>query len=103
VNSGQPFDLETERQKAAATRNYVTPAVITLVLYFILWVPGLVANIVYYLQASNDQTLVGRAPEGKGCLIVLFAVFVVLPIVIFVGIFLILFAGSVFTAVSSSH
>ncbi len=34
-------------RQAAATRSYTTPAVITLVLYFVLWLPGLIANIVY--------------------------------------------------------
>ena len=100
---GQPFDIDTERQRAAATRTYVTPAVITLVLYFVFWLPGLVANIVYYMQASNDQALVGRAPEGKGCLVALLVLFVGIPVLVIA--FFVVFAilGSVLTATVGSH
>ena len=89
MNQNQPFDVDLERQRAAATRSYVTPAVITLILYFLLWVPGLVANIVYYIQSSNDQALVGRAPDGKGCLTALLVVFVGLPVAV-IGIFVVI-------------
>ena len=60
--------IHAERRRAAAARSYVTPAVLTLVLYCVLWLPGLVANIVYLQAASGDEKLVGQAPEGKGCL-----------------------------------
>ena len=103
MTSSQPFDVDTERQRTAATRSYVTPAVITLVLYFCLWVPGLVANIVYYMQASNDQALVGRPPEGKGCLVALLVFFVGLPILAIAGFFFIAILGSILTATVGSH
>jgi hypothetical protein len=63
------IDIDYERQRAASTRDYTTPAVITLILYFVCWLPGVIANIIYYLQARNDEALVGREPQGKGCLL----------------------------------
>jgi hypothetical protein len=51
------------------------------VLYFVLWLPGLIANIVYGLNARRDERLIGRAPDGKGCLVAMLWVFVVLPVV----------------------
>lgn len=64
------------------TRSYVTPAVITMVLYLVLWLPGLIANIVYWQSAARDQRLSGHAPEGKGCLLALFIVFGALPLIL---------------------
>lgn len=65
----QHIDIDYERQRAASVRDYTTPAVITLILYFVCWLPGVIANIIYYLQARNDEALVGREPQGKGCLL----------------------------------
>lgn len=67
--SHPPVDIDYERERAAATRDYTTPAVITLILYFVCWLPGIIANIIYYLQAQNDEALIGRSPQGKGCLL----------------------------------
>lgn len=89
------FDVELERRRAAAQRSYTTPAVITLLLYWLFWLPGFVANIVYWQQASRDEELIGREPEGKGCLMALFIVFTVLPLV---GLLLVLISFVLFAA-----
>lgn len=73
---------EEDRRRAAAMRGDVTPAIWTLVLYIVLWVPGLVANIVYLQPASRDQRLTGQAPEGKSCLTALLVVFIIIPLVL---------------------
>ncbi len=89
---------EDEQRRAAMTRSYVTPAVITMVLYLVLWLPGLIANIVFWQEASRTERLIGRSPEGKGCLLALFIVFVLLPVVLVcVGIALFATVGSVRT------
>jgi hypothetical protein len=44
--------------------------------------PGLIANIVFWQEASRVEQQTGRSPEGKGCLIELFLVYVILPLVI---------------------
>ncbi|CCF84634.1 hypothetical protein [Nitrolancea hollandica] len=75
---------EEDRRRAAAMRSYVTPALITLLLYFVFWLPGLIANIMYWQAASHDQRLTGVAPEGKKYLAILFIVFVGVPIAFFV-------------------
>ena len=76
-------DYDTFRRISAEQKSFTTPAIITLVLYFVLWLPGLIANIVYLNEANNVQRLSGRAPEGKGCLIAMLVVFVALPILLF--------------------
>jgi hypothetical protein len=49
-----------------STKSFTTPAIITLVLYFVFWIPGLIANVVYYNEANSIQKRTGREPEGKG-------------------------------------
>lgn len=80
-NPYPPFDYETERRRAAAARDYTTPAVLTLVLYFVMWLPGLIANIIYYLQATEDERLTGHPPQGKGCLVALLVFWVGVPLI----------------------
>jgi hypothetical protein len=78
----EPFDDETERRRMAATRDYTTPAILTLVLYFVMWLPGLIANIIYFMQASEDEKLAGHPPRGKGCLLALLIVWVAGPLLL---------------------
>lgn len=78
----EPFDYETERRRAAAARDYTTPAVLTLVLYFVMWLPGLIANIIYFMQASEDEKLTGHPPQGKGCLLSMLIVWVAGPLLL---------------------
>lgn len=74
-------DYDALRRVSAEQRSFTTPAVITLVLYLVLWLPGLIANIVYLNEANNVERMAGRAPEGKGCLIAMLIVFVGLPVI----------------------
>jgi hypothetical protein len=50
------------------TKSYTTPAIITLVLYCVLWLPGLIANIVYLVEARKTKQITGITPDGYGCL-----------------------------------
>ncbi|MDI3340700.1 MAG: hypothetical protein QJR03_09225 [Sphaerobacter sp.] len=75
VDTDPSFDIELERRRGAAMRTYTTPAVITLRLYWVFWLPGFIANLVYWQQAARDEQLIGRAPDGKGCLLWRFIVF----------------------------
>jgi hypothetical protein len=72
-------NYEEDRRRAAAGRTYTSPAIFTLVLYWIFWIPGLIANIAYLQAAGRDQALTGKEPEGKGCLIWLLWIFGILP------------------------
>lgn len=75
-------DLEAYRRIGAAQRSFTTPAIITLVLYLVLWIPGFIANIVYWREANNVQRLMGHAPEGKGCLLAMLWVFTIIPLLL---------------------
>jgi hypothetical protein len=71
------------------TKSYTTPAVITLVLYCVLWIPGLIANIVYLVEANKTREITGTNPDGYGCLWALLITICIVP-AIGGGIFLIL-------------
>ena len=73
---------ETLRAIAAA-KSYYGEAILTLLLYWLLlWIGGVIANIIFLNSASNTQKITGVAPEGKGCLTALLWVHVILPIVL---------------------
>ncbi|TVR71581.1 MAG: hypothetical protein EA415_11115 [Sphaerobacteraceae bacterium] len=92
----ESIDIDYERQRAAATRDYTTPAVITLILYFVCWLPGIIANVIYYLQAQKDEAMIGRAPQGKGCLLALLLVFNgLIALGVLVYCLLIVFSGAI--------
>lgn len=76
-----PYYSAAEYQRqAAAGRSYTTPAVITLLLYLLFWLPGLIANIIYLFASSGDKRTSGVTPQGHGCLVALAVVFVLLPV-----------------------
>jgi hypothetical protein len=66
------YSYEDHRKMALATKSFTGAAVITLVLYFLLWIPGLIANILFYKEAREVKRVTGRAPAGMGCLSFMF-------------------------------
>jgi hypothetical protein len=65
-----------------APQSFTTPAVICMVLYCTLWLPGLIANIVYLVEARKARTLTEATPQGYGCLWALLLVAGILPLAI---------------------
>ncbi len=56
---------------APRMRSFRWQAFIALVLYFPFFLPGLIANIIWWNQARSLQAATGIAPRGKGCLTVM--------------------------------
>ncbi len=50
--------------EAARTKSYTNAAVIVLVLYFLLWLPGLIANIMYVREAHQTEKTAGQSLPG---------------------------------------
>jgi len=81
--SGTVHANHRDRYRAAREeRSFITPAILTLVLYFVLWLPGLVANLVYLQAANRDEALLGHEPEGLTFLNVLLAFGLILGLAI---------------------
>ncbi len=68
-------EVEHYRRINDSSKSFTTPAIFTLILYFFGWVPGLIANIVYFNEANAIQKRTGKEPEGKGCLLALLILF----------------------------
>jgi hypothetical protein len=79
-NHDQELDQSRNNESPAPGESYVRYAVLSLVLYFALWVPGFLVNTVYLARALGEERETGRAPEGKGCLIALIIAGMVVPI-----------------------
>ncbi len=68
--------------------SYTTPAVLILILYWLGWLPGFVANIIFLVLANGTKRRIGRRPDGYGCLIALMffcggGLFIVLGVYLF--------------------
>jgi len=74
ASTQQQLELAIKR-----TKDFSTPAVITLVLYLCLWLPGVIANALYLQEANKIKAETGHDPAGRGCLFSMFLIFVVAP------------------------
>jgi len=55
--------VEDQLVRAALARSYTTPTVITLFLYCAFYVPGLLANLMYFFSTRADRELTGASPR----------------------------------------
>jgi hypothetical protein len=65
---------------AAQTRSFMPQAILTFILYWIVWVPGFIANLSSNGEAKAAERTAGNTLPGVGCLQVQFMLFGVLPI-----------------------
>lgn len=84
--------------------DFTTKAVVTAVLYAVFWFPGMIGNVLWWLEAKRIKDRSGSAPPGYGCLLWMFILFVGVPIAI-AGLFLLLLllAGISLTGWLASH
>jgi hypothetical protein len=68
------------RRALAEDRSFTGSAVLVFVLYWLLWLPGLVTNIMYLNEARRVKRITGRSPSGMGCLWVLL-IFAIAPLI----------------------
>jgi hypothetical protein len=65
----QTPSLADQEKAAARLKSYTHAAVIVLVLYFLFYAPGLIANIWYLVEAKHDERLAGRSLPGVWILV----------------------------------
>jgi hypothetical protein len=61
-------------------KDYNVTALIILLLYLLFYLPGLIANIIYWSQARQEAKRIGKNPDGMGCLTALLVVLGALPL-----------------------
>jgi hypothetical protein len=73
MQEAQRFQNAVAVQQIAAARvkSYTGPAILVLVLYLFLWLPGFIANILYYSDAKRMERVAGHSLPGAGCLAVM--------------------------------
>ena len=59
-------------------QSFTTKAVLVLVLYWMFWIPGLIANYLFYREARQTERIAGTSLPGTGCLAVMLGFNVVL-------------------------
>ncbi len=60
--------------------SFMSLAIVTLILYSFLWVPGVVCNGICLSLAHRERKRLGVKPDGYGCLFMMLMLFVALPI-----------------------
>lgn len=68
VDNHPAISTDDMRRVMAEQRSFTGSAVLVFALYLLLWVPGLIANILYLNEARRVKRIIGRSPSGIGCL-----------------------------------
>src|SRR3990170_1531829 len=79
--TGDEFDRIGMRT-LALSKSYVGAAFLTWFLYWLLYIPGLIMNIVYLQEANRLRQATGVTPSGKGCLDALLVIYVWVPLAV---------------------
>ncbi len=80
-----------------ASKSYVGSAFLTLLFYYVgFYFIGLICNIVFISKSNESQRISGVSPSGRGCLIFLLWVHIIIPIIAII----ILLAGGGLAAAS---
>ena len=83
---------QQELQKAiAAQKSYIGPSIITFILYWLFYLPGLIVNLMYIGDANRTAKIAGQKPSGYGCLIALM-IFGIFPLIA-TGLLILAFLG----------
>ena len=71
-------ELAQNERTLARMKSYTLNAVLTFVLYWLFWLPGLIVNYVYYREAKRMEQKAGQSLPGVGCLSVMLWINVIL-------------------------
>lgn len=65
-------------------KSYVGPAWVTLALYYVgFFFIGLVCNLVFLSKSKESMRITGSNPSGRGCLLFLLWVHLIIPVIVF--------------------
>ncbi len=68
MNPERPSSQQPQNVYLTVRVSFTSKAILTLILYFVLYIPGLIANFVFWNEARRIKERTGDAPEGYGCL-----------------------------------
>lgn len=61
-------DQDALRVALARDKSYTTSAIITLIAYWVMWLPGLILNVIFLREARANERIAGHSLPGVGCL-----------------------------------
>ena len=67
--------------------SYTNKAIVALVLTWLLWIPGVIANVMFLNEAKADEKKYGQSLPGVGCLTALIWIQIIGTIIFVVLIF----------------
>ena len=67
-------DLPELEKAIARQKSYIGPAIITFIVYWLFYLPGLIVNLLYLSDAKKTAKIAGQKPSGYGCLVVLLVI-----------------------------
>lgn len=68
VVEAEPAPPSEAEVTASRLKSYAGAAVLTFVLYLLGWVPGFLANVLFYREAKERERIAGRSLPGVGLL-----------------------------------
>jgi hypothetical protein len=75
------MSISPQEQSTARALSFTTKAVAVVALYWLGWIPGFIANILFYLEAKRTERAAGKRLPGTGCLAILLGLNVVLLVI----------------------
>lgn len=79
-SSSDSAGRDAVREEVWRSKSYTGKAVLTMVAYWLGWLPGVIANFYFLSDAKRAQEIIGYSPQGKGCLQFLIWTHVYLPL-----------------------
>lgn len=62
------MSIAEKQISGARLQSYTTKAVLVFLLYLVIWVPGLIATILFHNEGKRMQRIAGEPLPGVGCL-----------------------------------
>lgn len=67
----------------AAHKSYTGASVLVFFMYCLLYIPGLILNVIYLRDAKRIEKMTGVKPQGTGCLTALIWLLFWIPLIFF--------------------
>jgi hypothetical protein len=93
----KPYGMPGATVIYTQNQSFTGKAVIAYLLYFLGYIPGLIFNIMFLVEANRVQKETGRSPSGVGCL---WATLIasIAPLAVFGFIFIVVILGAIAAA-----
>ncbi len=75
------MSISPQEQSLARVQSFTTKSVAVIALYWLGWLPGFIANIVFFVEAKRTARAAGKHLPGTGCLGIMLVLNIVLLVI----------------------